>query len=199
MLANNPNPERETDRALYVALVDWVVKGTLPPASVYPRVSDGTLVPATSAAMGWPNIPNTPKPDGVVNSVLDYDFGPQYRYNDSSGVMTNVPPAVKRVIPTLVSKVDADGNDVGGVKSVLFRRTARHIYGMESDRERHPERPGALAGRRIHSICENQSRAARERRPAPVDRGTLSQSSGVFRGGHACGGHARRRSIAAAG
>ena len=121
MLANNPNPEREIDRALYVALVDWVVKGTLPPASVYPRVTDGTLVPATSAAMGWPNIPNTPKPDGVVNSLLDYDFGPQYRYNDSSGVITIVPPSVKRVIPTLVPKVDADGNDVAGVKSLLFR------------------------------------------------------------------------------
>ncbi|MEO7271721.1 MAG: alpha/beta hydrolase domain-containing protein, partial [Vicinamibacterales bacterium] len=121
VLANNPNPERETDRALYVALVDWVVKGTLPPPSVYPRVTDGTLVPATSAAMGWPNIPNAPKPDGVVNSVLDYDFGPNYRYNDSSGVMTIVPPTVTRVIPTLVSKVDGDGNDVGGVKSVLFR------------------------------------------------------------------------------
>ena len=79
VLANNPNPERDIDRALYVALVDWVVKGTLPPPSVYPRVTDGTLVPATSAAMGWPNIPNTPKPDGVVNSVLDYDFGPQDR------------------------------------------------------------------------------------------------------------------------
>ena len=121
VLANNPNPEREIDRALYVALVDWVVKGTLPPASVYPRVTDGTLVPATSAAMGWPNIPKTPKPDGVVNSLLDYDFGPQYRYNDSSGVITNVPPSVKRVIPTLVPKVDADGNDVAGVKSLLFR------------------------------------------------------------------------------
>jgi hypothetical protein len=120
-LANNPNPERDIDRALYVALVDWVVKGTLPPPSAYPRVSNGTLVPATSAAMGWPNIPNTPKPDGVINSVLDYDYGPAYRYNDSSGVMTNVPPPVKRVIPTLVAKVDADGNDVAGVKSVLFR------------------------------------------------------------------------------
>ncbi len=118
--ANNPNPERETDRALYVALVDWVVKGTPPPPSVYPRVSDGTLVPATSAAMGWPDIPKAPKPDGVINAALDYDYGPGYRYNDGSGVMTNVPPPVKRVIPTLVPKVDADGNDTAGIKSLLF-------------------------------------------------------------------------------
>src|SRR6185436_11500663 len=94
-LANNPNPERDIDRALYVALVEWVVNGTLPPPSAYPRVSDGTLVAATSAAMGWPDIPNAPRPDGVVNAVLDYDYGSAYRYNDSSGVMTKVPPAIK--------------------------------------------------------------------------------------------------------
>lgn len=120
-LANNPNPERDIDRALYVALVDWVVKGTLPPPSVYPRVSDGTLVPATSAAMGWPKIPNAPRPDGVVNPVLDYDYGSAYRYNDGSGAMTDVPPKIKRVIPMLVPRVDADGNDVAGLKSVLLR------------------------------------------------------------------------------
>jgi hypothetical protein len=120
-LANNPNPERETDRALYVALVDWVVKNTPPPPSTYPRVRDGTLVPATSAAMGWPKIPRAPMPDGVVNPVLDYDYGREFRYNDNSGVMTQVPAAVKRVIPTLVPKVDADGNEMGGVKSLLLR------------------------------------------------------------------------------
>jgi hypothetical protein len=119
--SNNPNPERETDRALYVALVEWVVKNTLPPPSVYPRVADGTLVPANARAMGWPNIPNAPKPDGVINAVLDYDYGPQFRYNDNSGVITIIPPVVKRVIPTLVPKVDADGNEVAGVKSLLLR------------------------------------------------------------------------------
>jgi hypothetical protein len=120
-LANNPNPEKETDRALYVALVDWVVKNKPPPSSVYPRVSNGTLVTATSAATGWPNIPNAPKPDGVVNPVLDYDYGPEFRYNDESGVITSVPPTIKHVIPTLVPKVDVDGNETGGVPSLLQR------------------------------------------------------------------------------
>jgi hypothetical protein len=119
--ANNPNPERETDRALYVALVDWVVHDTLPPPSVYPRVSDHTLVRASSSAMGWPSIPNAPGPDGVVNPVLDYDYGPLFRYNDNSGVITTSPPTVKRVIPTLVPKVDADGNEIAGVRSLLMR------------------------------------------------------------------------------
>lgn len=119
--AGNPNPQREINRALYVAMVDWVQKGIEPPPSAYPRVSDGTLVAATSAAMGWPNIPNSPKPDGVMNSVLDYDFGPQFRYLDGSGVITNMPPPVKQVIPTLAPKVDADGNEIAGVRSLLIR------------------------------------------------------------------------------
>lgn len=121
VFANNPNPEKETDRALYVALVDWVVSGTLPPPSAYPRVGDGTLVEATSAAMGWPLIPGAPRPDGVVNPVLDYDYGPAYRYTDGSGVITTVPPVIRRVVPTLVPRVDADGNEVAGVKSLLAR------------------------------------------------------------------------------
>ena len=121
-MATNPNPEKETDRALYIALVDWVVKNVEPPPSVYPHVGNGTLVTATSAAIGWPNIPErTRKPDGVVNPVLDYDYGPDFRYNDESGVITNVPPAIKHVIPTLVPKVDADGNEMGGVASLLQR------------------------------------------------------------------------------
>jgi len=121
VLLSNPNPEVETLRALYIALVDWIMKGTPPPPSVYPRITDGTLVAATSAAIGWPNIPNAPKPDGVMNSVLDYDFGPNFRYNDESGVIDNVPAPVKQVIPTLAPKVDADGNEIAGIRSLLLQ------------------------------------------------------------------------------
>jgi len=121
MLLANPNPEKETLRALYFALRNWVMNGTAPPASSFPTVPDGTLVTPTAAAMGWPNIPNTPMPDGVMNSVLDYDLGPNFNYNDNSGVIDNVPPIVKQVIPTLATKVDSDGNDVVGVKSLLLQ------------------------------------------------------------------------------
>jgi hypothetical protein len=121
MLAQNPNPQTETRRALFVALVDWVAKGTEPPASAYPRVTDGTLVPSTAAAMGWPSIPGAPTPDNVMNVLMDYDYGPGFRYNDQSGVMTNVVPPIKQVIPTPAAKVDEDGNEVAGVKSVLLQ------------------------------------------------------------------------------
>lgn len=140
-LASNPNPQRETDRALYVALVEWVTKNVSPPPSAYPRVSDGTLVPADAAHMGWPAIPDAPRPDGVLNPVLDYDYGPDFRYNDDSGVITNVPPPVTRVITTLVPKVDSDGNEIAGVKSLLMSMPLGTYTGWN------PIARGALKGR----------------------------------------------------
>jgi hypothetical protein len=121
IFAANPNPQSDTNRALHVAMVQWVTKNIAPPPSAYPRVTDGTLVAPTSAAMGWPNIPNAPKPDGVMNPVLDYNYGPNFRYNDGSGVIDNVPPPILRAVPTLAPKVDADGNEVAGLKSLLMR------------------------------------------------------------------------------
>jgi hypothetical protein len=121
MLASNPNPQLETRRALLQHLVDWVKNGTPPPPSSYPRVTDGTLVAPTAAAMGWPAIPGAPSPDNVMNVLMDYDYGPDFRYGDQSGVMTKVVPAIKQIIPTLAGKVDEDGNEVAGVKSVLMQ------------------------------------------------------------------------------
>jgi hypothetical protein len=121
MLARNPNPQIETRRALFVALVDWVTRGKEPPASQYPSLRDGTLVAATADAMGWPDIPSAPTPDGVINVLMDYDYGPEFRYEDQSGVMTNVVPPIKQIIPTLAGKVNSDGNEIAGVRSVLLR------------------------------------------------------------------------------
>jgi hypothetical protein len=71
--------------------------------------------------MGFPTIPGVPAwaPTGLINPVLDYDFGPEFDYTDASGVQTVVPPVVKQVIPALVPRVDADGNELGGVPVVL--------------------------------------------------------------------------------
>ncbi len=119
VLAGNPNPESDTMRALNVALVDWVTRGIEPPPSRYPTLARGELAPATAEAIGFPPIPGVPSPDGLVNVVLDRDFGPEFRANDLSGVITREPGVVKQAIPMLVPKVDADGTDVGGVPSVL--------------------------------------------------------------------------------
>jgi hypothetical protein len=96
-----------------------VTKGVEPPPSVYPQLRNGQLAPPTKAGIGFPDIPNTPSPDGLVNTVFDYDFGREFRYNDLSGIITREPPLTKRSIVTLAPKVDSDGMDVGGVPSVL--------------------------------------------------------------------------------
>jgi len=121
MLARNPNPSTEIRRALIVALTEWVTKGRKPPRSEHPRVSDGTLVAATAKAMRWPKIPGAPTPDNVMNVLMDYDYGSDFRYNDQSGVMSNVVPPIKQIIPTPAAKVDEDGNEIAGVKSVLLQ------------------------------------------------------------------------------
>ncbi len=120
-LAQNPNPSSDTLRAMETALVDWVVKGTLPPPSRYPRLDRGELVEPTQATMGFPAIPGVPLPDGILTPFYRYDFGPHFRYNDLSGVITLQPPPIRQILPTLVPRVDGDGNEVAGVASVLHQ------------------------------------------------------------------------------
>ena len=83
----NPHNPMPALRALMVALDDWVVKGTAPPQTRVPSLRDGTLVEADKT--GFPAIPGA----AVVKVTNKVDG---YR--------------------TLVAKVDADGNEVAGVR-----------------------------------------------------------------------------------
>lgn len=121
VLPANPNPQTDTMNALLAAMVAWVVKGTPPPASRYPRLSDGDLVRPTRAAIGFPAIPGLQFADNFENPLFDYDWGPDFRYNDVSGVISKEPAGIKAVIPLLVPKVNADGNETAGVPSVLLQ------------------------------------------------------------------------------
>jgi len=106
----NPNPYRETVRALLVAMQAWIVRGTLPPASRYPRVSDGTLVPPLpESAFSFPTIPGLTY-TGKHNELHIKDFSVQ--------PPQNIPGTSYTV---LVPKVDADGNDIAGVRSVTLQ------------------------------------------------------------------------------
>jgi hypothetical protein len=120
-LPQNPNPESDTTRALTRALVEWVTRGTPPPPSRYPTLANGDLVPPTRAAMGLPDIPGLTFTDQILNPLLDYDFGPSFNAADVSGIMTAVPPRVRRVLPTYVPRVNRDGNETAGVASVLYQ------------------------------------------------------------------------------
>jgi len=120
MLAANPNSSNESNRALMNALVEWVVKDTAPPPSRYPTLAKGDLVPPGHASTGFPVIPGQPLPDGVFLPFYDYDFGPQFKTAEVSGVMALSPPVVRQTLPQLVPKVDADGNEMAGIRSVLL-------------------------------------------------------------------------------
>ena len=122
VLAANPMPHGEVVNAITVHFRDWVMRNVVPPPSRYPTLREKQLVEANKTAMGFPTIPGlratAPEP-GFINPLLDYDWGPDFNPNDGSGVMASVTPRIKQVIKMLVPKVDADGNEIGGVPVVL--------------------------------------------------------------------------------
>jgi Alpha/beta hydrolase domain len=120
-LPTNPVPHTETVNALRVHFRNWVMKDVAPPPSRYPTLKSGDLVDATAQAMGFPALPGLPAnaPTGLINPAIDYDFGPGVDPIDGSGVQTLVPPRIKHVIGLKVPRVDADGNELGGVPVVL--------------------------------------------------------------------------------
>jgi hypothetical protein len=109
LFAANPNDFRPALRALVRALDSWVAEGALPPASLYPRIADGTLVPPEKA--GWPAVPGIRFPI-VRLKPARADRGPDW----ARGVITIEPPRLGRAFPTLVPAVDADGNDRAGLR-----------------------------------------------------------------------------------
>jgi len=121
IFAANPVPHTETVNALRVHFRNWVMKDTPPPPSKYPTLAQGFLVDPTKDATGFPTIPGVPAgaPTGLISPLLDYDWGPDFNYVDGSGVPSKVPPAIKHVIRMKVPRVDADGNELGGVPVVL--------------------------------------------------------------------------------
>ena len=122
-LPGNPLPHNETYRALIVHFRNWVMQDVAPPPSRYPTLGERQLVEPNKAAMGFPTIPGlratAPEPD-FINKVLDYDWGPQFDPSDATGVPTKIPPPIRQVIKTLVPRVNADGNEIGGVPIVLL-------------------------------------------------------------------------------
>jgi hypothetical protein len=87
-------------RALLRALDAWVADGTPPPDSRVPRIADGTLVPADRVA--FPAIPGlrTPRAANDVAPLADW---------------TDPTPA-PRAYAALVPQVDADGNEIAGIR-----------------------------------------------------------------------------------
>src|SRR5215212_4968947 len=125
----NPNPQLWTMRALLRDLVEWVRDDVTPPPSAVPRIADGTMVAADQVSL--PAIPansyggvERPALSGarVYNGLHSLDFGPLFRAEDESGIITVEPPRAGTAsygVP--VPQVDGDGNDLGGIRSVFVQ------------------------------------------------------------------------------
>ena len=105
----SPLPIRYFWRSMIANMDAWVRSNTLPPASSYPKIADGTLVSLHDYA--FPKIPAVNLPH-EANAGTRLDFGPNWR----DGIMTIQPPKVSQPFPVLVPQVDADGNEKDGVR-----------------------------------------------------------------------------------
>ena len=106
----NPLPAGDILRALMVAMDLWATKGIEPPPSRYPSVRDHTLAPP--ARNGFPKIPGV-NFAALHNRQLFLDYGK----NILRGKMEIHPPRpLARAYEILVPKVDADGNDIDGIR-----------------------------------------------------------------------------------
>lgn len=98
----NPVNTSASVQALRFAMHEWVAEGIAPPPSVYPKLSDGTLVPI--AEVRFPRVPGMAAPNaatagGRVRNPL---------WPDGAGEGA--------ALPLLVPQADADGNDRGGIR-----------------------------------------------------------------------------------
>jgi hypothetical protein len=109
--------------ALRVHFRNWLIHGTPPPPSRYPMLADDTLARADKASIGLPTLPGlrdgVPEADFIM-PVHDYDWGPRFNALDGSGIASLAPPRIKRVLTMWAPKVNADGNELGGVPVVLL-------------------------------------------------------------------------------
>jgi hypothetical protein len=92
---NNPTPQRAVMRALLKGLRRWVTDNAAPPASRYPRLGDGSLVPA--AELKFPSVPGLRDPRGAEGPAEIVDGRP-------------------RPLAFLVPQVDRDGNEIAGIR-----------------------------------------------------------------------------------
>lgn len=104
----NPLDATWTLRRLLISMTDWVKSGAAPPASRYPTLADRTLAPAD--ALRFPNaIGSAP---AKLPMAVRLDMGADFKAN---GVAT-LPATFGSPYALLVPAVDADGNEIAGVR-----------------------------------------------------------------------------------
>ena len=118
VLISNPNPAADTNRAIFAALVEWVTKGSEPPPSIYPTLASGGLISTAAYDRAFPKIAGVPRP--AYSPTYQYDLGKGFDSADMTGVITVNPPRIVRETPQLMPRIDADGNEMDGIRSPLI-------------------------------------------------------------------------------
>jgi len=111
----NPMEWRWFLRATLTSMNAWITNGTEPPPSRVPSPAKGELVAAN--AVKFPRIPGV----NVAREAYaprTLDFGPEFL---SKGIATLEPPKFGSTFTTLVPQVDADGNEISGVRMPELR------------------------------------------------------------------------------
>ena len=127
---NNPNDFSWFMRALLVRMQEWIVDGTPPPPNSFPLIADGTLVEPLE--VDFPDLPGINFPT-KTHKAYRVDYGPQFA---SDGIIGKEPPDVGPAFPILVPQVDADGNELGGLRTPgllvpLATYTGWNLYNAE--------------------------------------------------------------------
>jgi hypothetical protein len=124
-------------RAALVNLDRWVSADVDPPASVFPRIADGTAVLAESSAPIFSRIPGVRFPDRIHRPAL-LDFG-----RDMAKGIPAYPARIGAPYRTYVPAVDADGNEIVGIRPPELLAPLATYTGWNP---RHPEQgaPGDL-------------------------------------------------------
>jgi hypothetical protein len=110
---NNLSPQPFL-RACFVLMDRWATTGEAPPPSRVPRRSDKTLVAPAEALARFPKIPGVNLP-ATVSRLPYWNYGTDF---DERGIMSVFPPeaVAGKEYPIQVPQVDADGNDIAGVR-----------------------------------------------------------------------------------
>jgi hypothetical protein len=111
---SNPLNTTPLLRALLDALDAWVTHGTPPPKSRVPTRADGTLVTAHAVQAQFPRIPGITCPDSP-NRLFVQELGPDF----DRGLLSKEPPEEDQTkeYAVQVPQVDADGNDLPGLRT----------------------------------------------------------------------------------
>ena len=104
-------------RAMLDAMDRWATDGTAPPPSRVPARADGTLVDYASWREQFPRVPGV-MTLAEANRLPLLDFGPDVEH----GILREPPAVIEgKSYAVLVPSVDADGNDMAGVRAPMVR------------------------------------------------------------------------------